>query len=302
MVTINTIDKENICAIIITYNGKQTLSSTIEHVIKKVNHVVIVDNYSTDGTREYLDIIKSSSLTVIHNEKNYGIAQALNRGVEHAEKNGFHWVLTMDQDSVISENMIDEMVKVYSKLTERERSITASLSPRVVYKDKDFIKKSNTSKPYYEKTAVITSGNLVKTAAIKEVGGYEEKLFIDSVDFDFCLRLKKRGLKILLCNNATMFHSLGETVEKRLLGIKISIHLHSKIRKYYISRNHAYIIREYFLNNIRFCIKKNISFCGFILQTIAYEKNILDNLKIILEGIADGIKGNYGEKIDLDNK
>ena len=260
---------------------------------------MIVDNYSTDGTQEYLDSIKVSNITVIKNEKNYGIAQALNRGVEFAEKSGYQWVLTMDQDSMISENMISEMRKVYSLLSKQDMLQVVSLAPIILYEGNDFAASSTTSERYYEKIAVITSGNLVKISAIKEIGGYEEKLFIDSVDFDFCLKLKEKGFKILVCNNAIMNHSLGDRIEKNIFGRKYYINLHSPIRKYYISRNHIYITKKYFTSNKWFCFKKNIFFLGFILQTIIYEEEKLANMKIIVEGISDGIKERFGGKTSI---
>ncbi|MBE3094545.1 MAG: glycosyltransferase family 2 protein [Actinobacteria bacterium] len=294
--SLDILEKGDICAIIVTYDGKAFISNTVKNVKKKVNHIVIIDNNSTDGTREYLETIKSTTLTVINNKKNYGIAHALNQGFEFAKRNGFFWVLTMDQDSSLSDNMIGEMSIVYNKLLNKDKVVC--LAPKVVYSKKDGFKKTH-HKEFYEKTAVITSGSLVKTQVFNEIGGFEEKLFIDSVDFDFCLKLKERGYKILICNNATMLHSLGEIRRVKMLNRDIIIHIHPSIRKYYMSRNYIYIMNKYFINHTCFCLKMSLFYLIFILQTVIYEKKVISNLKIILEGISDGIRGNFGEKLDL---
>lgn len=291
----NVINKKDICAIIITYNGIETILQTISHLLKNVSYIIVVDNHSTDETLKYINDLRDNRIVIIENDRNYGIAYALNKGVKYAEERDFSWVLTMDQDSIVSDNMIDEMIKVYSSIPNDRKVRISCLAPRIIYNGEKSCKSLEKHNEYYETSAVITSGNLVKISSIKEVGGYEEKLFIDSVDFDFCLKLICKKLIVIVCNNAIMMHSLGQVIEKSLFGHKICIHIHSNMRKYYISRNHIYIIKKYFWSNGWFCIKKNVCFFIFFLNTIIYEKNIKDNVKAIFKGIIDGINGRFGE-------
>jgi GT2 family glycosyltransferase len=94
---------------------------------------------------------------------------------------------------------------------------TVSFSPKVVYESRllcpDKSKVDRTKERFEEKLVVITSGNLLKVSAFERIGGFREDLFIDSVDFDFCLRLKKSGYRIMRCNQAILYHSLGERKE-----------------------------------------------------------------------------------------
>ena len=202
-------DKKAICAVVISYNGFDVLPETISCVIKSVDHVIIVDNNSNDRTKEYLTKINKEKIDVIFNDKNLGIAHALNSGVKAARALGFEWVLTLDQDSKSHKDMVNEMLNVYHSLDTRVQENTAMLAPYIVYRDYDNdIQKQPTT--YQEKDVVITSGNLIKTAIWAHIGGYNNELFIDAVDFDFCLRLRNKGYKILMCKNAYLFHSLGE--------------------------------------------------------------------------------------------
>ena len=259
-------------------------------MIEQVDHVIIVDNFSTDGSIEYLKNLSSEKTGIIFNDKNYGIAYALNKGIEFAQAKGYSWILTMDQDSSISHGMINKMIDVYNKHLNKEK--IASLSPKIIY-DNKFVQIDNI-REYHEEIAVITSGSLVKIDVIKEVGGFEEKLFIDSVDFDFCLKLKKFKYKVIVCNTATMLHLLGENKKVKLFNRELNIHTHSLTRKYYISRNHVYIIKKYIIQEPLFCLKKGIFFTLFFLQVIIYEKERLKNLRIIFRGLLDGILGRYG--------
>ena len=105
---------------------------------------------------------------------------------------------------------------------------------------------------------------------ISAIGGYDEKLFIDSVDFDFSLRLLDRGYKLVKVANATANHVIGEGEEKRFLFFKVKYYTHSKERYYYISRNHFYILNKY-KRHVMFCIKKRISFAIDMLRIIVVD-------------------------------
>ena len=65
--------------------------NTIEEVIKKVKNtsikskqIIIIDDFSTDGTREYLESLKDKSILVIFNEMNQGKGAAISKGFEFA--------------------------------------------------------------------------------------------------------------------------------------------------------------------------------------------------------------------------
>jgi rhamnosyltransferase len=64
--------------------------------------------------------------------------------------------------------------------------------------------------------------------------------FIDSVDFDFVLRVKKK-FHVLRVNEPLIYHELGLPVTK--YGISSSNH--NAIRRYYMARNHVLICRRY---------------------------------------------------------
>jgi len=285
------IHKEKICAIIVSFNGFTVIRATVNALRHSVAAVVVVDNCSTDGTRELLT--QMEGIVTLSNDSNMGVAAALNIGVDYAVKSGFDWVLTMDQDSIAAAGMLDCMIDVYKSLPSEERNRVALLAPKFCLADRCI--KERFARSCVEKRAVITSGNLLDISAIQEVGGYTDSLFIDSVDFDFCLRLRMAGYKILQCQNALLLHSLGESIQKTIFGRRFSIHAHSLIRKYYISRNHIYVNKKYFAFDQIFCIKKKISFLLFFLQAVLLERNKWQNFRYVCRELKDGFKGKYGK-------
>ena len=87
----------------------------------------------------------------------------------------------------------------------------------------------------------MASGNLVNAKAYKKIKGFNEDMFIDCVDFDFCLNMRKHGYQILQLNFVRLKHYLGNTVKKRFLGLTMYADNHSSMRKYYEVRNRHYL-------------------------------------------------------------
>jgi rhamnosyltransferase len=59
----------------------------------------------------------------------------------------------------------------------------------------------------------MTSGNLIHLTAHKIIGGFNEKLFIDYIDHEYCPRLHINGFSVIRANKAMLFHKVGDLVE-----------------------------------------------------------------------------------------
>lgn len=251
--------KKKTCCGIVLYNPEiEKLRKNINALSHQVDKIICIDNYSTNQ-KEILTLLKSFDLHIqyIHNEKNLGIAKALNQILDFAYNNGYEWYLTMDQDSVCSETLIEE----YSKLVDLSDDI-AVLSPFVLNNNKilfdEYVK---LNLPEYEvindPIGCITSAALNNTEKAKKIGGYMDELFIDCVDVEFNIRLLQSEFKIIRVNSAYMFQSMGEGYKVPLIIFLYKItkkncfkHLqvtpvYSDIRLYYISRNSKYLWEKY---------------------------------------------------------
>jgi len=207
-------------------------------------------------------------MTVDNTHNNIGVAAALNLGLKRAIDEGYDWLLTMDQDSVFEEGALKELKSVASSSKEN----IALISPF------HFIKKTPRKTSIEEVTITMTSGNLLRVDAAKKAGPFEEKLFIDSVDNEYCLRLRKHGFKIIRVNNAILHHQLGE-----LKGFFNTV-THNAERRYYITRNMLYVMTKYFPKLFLFGSKELIK--SFLLILLV-EDNKINKLKSMFRGIAD---------------
>ena len=287
--------KENICAIIVVFNGYDCLYKTVESIINQVTKVVLVDNNSNDRTKKVINSIleKYKSIHVIWNQKNLGIAAAFNQGSEYAKKNNYDFILTLDQDSEPSSNMIEKMLKTYR---DNGSNYLLSICPRIIQKyQKKYYNEDNKIRIPKRRFVAISSGQLINIKLYDVVGKYNEELFIDSVDFDYCLRINLVGGKIVECPSAILFHQLGYSVYFNFFDRKKGIILHNPIRYYYMVRNHIYIIKQYFYKFPLFCFKKNFFMIYELIKALLFQEKRFKIIKMVYRGVKDGIFHNFGD-------
>ena len=95
--------------VIVTYNRLELLKECllcIDKQVKKFDSVLIVDNYSTDGTREYLKN-KEDRYHIIYEKFNGGGAKGFKDGVAYTNDNlDVDWVLLIDDDAMLNEKYL----------------------------------------------------------------------------------------------------------------------------------------------------------------------------------------------------
>lgn len=277
-----------ILAVVVCYNGSDDLLKTINALYGKVGHIHIVDNASSSKTIEVLKQLEGeSNISITYLNQNQGIGYALNIGVNKGVEMGYNWLLTMDQDSIVSDTMVEEFC-IAINLNNKLSCLTPTIS--VFEKENTFNNRRN--KENIVKYA-ITSGNLVKLEIFETIGLYNEKLFIDCVDFDFSFRLRVAGFTINLVPDAKLFHQLGEkhSVPKLFSWFYT---LHSPLRRYYMFRNWGYIFQSYFTKFPVFIIRGTIIHFLLLLIIPFYDKKPWESLTFIYYGIRDYFKNQYG--------
>lgn len=289
---------DKICATIITYNCGESFINTFNSVYNQVNKVVIVDNGSKKSTIDLLEKLKKEyPIELILCKENLGIAVALNKGVKYALDNGYDWVMTLDHDSNLKKDMAKKLLEAYYRIDEEKREKVVSLLPRYIElgldQERQDARYTNTDIQYVE--GGITSGNLVNRKAFEKVGYFDEKLFIDFVDYDFCFRIKEKGLDIVEVANAILYHRIGDTKSGRFFFKKVSATNHSATRRYYITRNRIYCWKKY-----KGIVDKSIKFdksCAVkeAVKILLYEEEKLLKMKMILKGIKDSKNNKFGK-------
>ena len=289
----------SVSAVIITYNEENDFKNRINKLKGKVNEIIVVDNGSKAETISMLKELEKE-ITIIYLEKNKGIAYALNKGIKYSIEKGYDWILTLDHDSIVTDDMIKNMLKCYEGFDQELKEKVAMLVPVHVeekeYENNNIINNEEVaSKLYTEVLTEITSGALTKSSIYKNVGLYDEKLFIDLVDHDYCLALNKKGFKVIQVNSGVLIHNLGDSIKKSILGLKMIPTNHSPLRRYYMSRNRHYIWDKYKQDFPGWVLTDKRRFITENLKIILFENNKIEKLKYIREGIRDYKNNIFGE-------
>ena len=287
-----------VAAIIISYNPDNNLLDSVNLLINQVDKIIIVDNGSESQKKKNINLIKdidNKKIEVIFNEENLGIATALNIGVKEALNQGYNWILTMDQDSKASSNMVEKMLEVYNTIDESERKEILSIFPNFVDERIQSIEENSEMNAYEYVDADITSGNLLRAEVFDKVGFFDDSLFIDLVDTDFCMRLNEENIKMIKVRDAILYHSLGESQSVKSIFGKFNTSNHSALRRYYMTRNRFYTWEKYKdLNSFTLNRDKKLFKKEFV-KIILGEKDKVNKIKMVFRGYKDYKKGIRGK-------
>ncbi|MCR4030918.1 MULTISPECIES: glycosyltransferase [Flavobacterium] len=280
----------NIAGLIITYNPEEGLLNLVKTIYNQVGLVIIVDNFSDNISSKFIDSIQIEypSIKVIRNNQNFGIAKALNQGLEEARFSGIDYVITFDQDSTPFNDIVCVIKEVYDSYPNKEE--LGAIGVGYVSNETDKSKITNPKKLYSEKDYLITSGCMIEVDTFFRIGGFREDFFIDNVDIEYSLRLKKNGKKSLITTIPGMVHKAGDPLKKKICGINFTSSNHSSFRRYFMSKNHVIVSRDYFFTNPYFILKLNFFYILSIIKIILVEKDRISKLKRSYKGFKDAFK------------
>lgn len=286
---------------IVTYNPEmERLMENIYAILPQVKKLIIVDNASRNVDELKAKFRDDNRIILIENKENKGIATALNQIMETSIQQGFQWTLTLDDDSVVPSDMIEQYQKYISK--EQVAMIVPVIQDRTM---EGFYENRIKEEEYEYIETAITSGTLMNNAVWREVNGFEDKLFIDYVDFDYCMRVKIAGYRVLRVNGVKLLHEIGNATEIKLFtilgnffGRKTTIGSafwklrytsnHSPMRLYYRTRNQYYYMKQYadYIDKKRFLRGMKIIW----IVKLIFEKDRIKKSRAIHRGIMDGKK------------
>jgi rhamnosyltransferase len=151
-----------------------------------------------------------------------------------------------------------------------------------------------TDRSWREVTHVITSGSLISRRAFELAGYFNEGLFIDYVDIEYCLRLRALGYQIIEVQSTEILHHMGRLEERLFLGKKVHPTHHPPLRRYYQFRNALLLHRQYRESQRRWCRRDRIILMKILILILLYEKRRLQSLFQILRGTIHGLAGRSG--------
>jgi rhamnosyltransferase len=280
--------ENRIAAIVVLYKPSPNVIGCIQSYASDVQKVYLVDN-SPETTGSLLDELKQiTSVCYIPLGGNQGVAAALNIAAEKAYADGFSYVLTMDQDSTAGKGMVAALLR--SQVKHPEAGI---ISP-VHIVDNDVAEELHGDEE--EVLTVMTSGNLLNLQTFKKMNGFLEKLFIDYVDHDYCIRLHKNGYTVIKANSALLYHHVGNLEKCKFLFWTVRPSHHSPQRWYYQTRNRLYLRRLYKNEYPAFFRSDLKLYYSRIVKMLLFEDRRVEKLGMIIRALKDLGRNDFSNK------
>ncbi len=199
----------SISVVVPVYNSKNTIKKCISS-LKKIKYpkkveLIIVDDGSTDGTREYLRTVKG--ITLVELPKNSGAAAATNAGLK---KTRTELVACIDSDSYPEENVFMKTIGYFEE--KKTGAVTCLVVPderkKIVEKVQFFEYLSsfglNNSLLSSIESTYVTPGpmTIFRRKLFEKIGYFTEDNLTQ--DMEMGLRLKQYGMKIMVCAEAVV--------------------------------------------------------------------------------------------------
>ena len=255
------------CAfIIVTYNSKNDIKECIFSIksFEPNCGIYVVDNNSSDGTKEILDNIEGINLSKL--PVNSGFSGGSNLAIKLAIKDNYEYFFLFNPDARLNKKIINSLISI----SEKENALVGpviydffsnkiqSVGGRFNKLSSDFYisKKLNKSDNNLKKVDwILGAALLVSKRIINECGLLDEEFFPATFeDATYCIKAKERGINSLIDLNSSLIHKGGTSSggEKNYLFRMIK-------NRYYFSlkyQNNIFFITSIFLNSLRYIYHK----------------------------------------------
>ncbi|WP_405294872.1 glycosyltransferase family 2 protein [Methanobrevibacter sp.] len=274
------------------YNGERFLKTFFESLnddSEVIGEVIIVDNGSTDGSREY---IKSNSFNfpvkMIENAENMGFAPAVNQGIREAQH---EYIFSLNNDTEVKKGSIKALVDLLSS----DDNIFSVQAKMLQYNDKELIddvgdeynllawtKKTgeNHSTGEYSEVCDIFSAcagaAMYKKSLLNEIGMFDDNFFAYMEDVDLAIRSRISGYKNFLCPDAIVYHIGSATSGSRYNEFKVRL----------AARNNVWVVYKNLPIPLKI-LNFIFLFLGFLIKYLFFVRKGFG--PVYLSGIREGL-------------
>ena len=205
-----------ILAVVVTYNRLECLKVCLDAIRAqtfKDFEILVVNNGSNDGTREFLD--SQADLNSIHQE-NLGGAGGFYSGMKYMIENEYDWIWMMDDDGIPDKDELKYLVKyslpfsnalVIDKDDKTKLAFGSELSNAQEAKKCGIIE--NFIHPF--------NGTFINRLVIERIGLIKKEMFIWGDEEEYILRAKKMGIIPQTVTTAIHYHPAERGMYKRVL-------------------------------------------------------------------------------------
>lgn len=294
------VSSRRVVAVVTAFRPEPPLLDHVALIRAQVDEVVVVDDGSGPGFDDVFVAVDDMGAGVVRLRSNEGIAHALNAGIRAAALAPQDLVVTFDQDSAIPAGFIDALVETWDEAT--ARGVEIGLVCPELFANVNQAPDGPGEDGFLRAREPIQSGALYSWAALSRIGKFREDLFIDLVDAEHFLRLRRLGMEAIAVPGLHLPHELGRTYPLTFLGRQVSTHrgplwasLSTPFRYYYRMRNRVIVNREYrSLFRREYLLHDTLREIPSWILAVHLAKPRMAMVKVLARGMRDGRRGDTG--------
>lgn len=281
-------------ALITVFHPAEKVKDNICAIAKQVDSVIICDNSPDSNHVLFAPLIEAHNIHYLYFGENLGLSRAFNRVLLDSR---YCWqdndyLFFFDQDSSIGEYHIETLISTYTHV--KEKCEVGCLGPVYFNTSSGKVelpkKKRIISDKTYAVSSIITSSMLCCYGDLREVGFWNEDVFLDMADWDLCWRLQSLGKVCCVTETVVLNHSVGMG-EKKIGPLRLRVG--APIREYYQIRDCMYLLKKQYTP-----MKYRARFWAMLLIRSPLHVLFLNNRKermwYILRGLQDYYCGKHG--------
>lgn len=240
----------DVAAIVVTYNRKRVLRECIERLLRSeraVCDILIVDNNSTDNTKEYIStLVDGSSVYYFNTGKNIGGAGGFNYGMKIAMEKGYDYIWLMDDDTYVNPDTLARLLDADRELDGKYgflSSVAYWTDGSICVMNRQRTDLINVVQNYKDKYVPVIMATFVsffvRSDVVGKYGFPISKFFIWSDDLEYSRRISK-NIPGYVVNGSTVVHCMGSNNK-----VGIEQEAHDRLWRYeYMYRNEFYLYRR----------------------------------------------------------
>lgn len=297
-----------VAALVVTYNRKELLARCLDALSQQTRRpdaILVVDNASTDGTRQFLSQLSASipGLRVLSLNENTGGAGGFSSGLAEVARLGFSWAWIMDDDALPAldalEHLMDsaiDMHNLYGSVAVQGERLSWPMLP-FGGTPKDVVYSTDQLHETTDVAFIPFLGLLVSGQTISKIGLPDAGFFIAADDVDYCFRARRSGAKIILAGKSRISHPASERYRLWIPGRAFYSLRLPPWKRYYDIRNRLFVARNHYGLALYYSTIPG-SFLR-LAATLWHEGDRFGQLKAFVGGMTDGLLGRKGRRHEV---
>jgi len=246
----------SVVVVIPTFAPPRQLPSLVSAIRESGYPIVVSDDASPCTSDAVLrEVASIPNVDVLRHARNAGIARGLNEGLSVAQLAEAHWLLTVDQDTMIATNYLQELLDSASARLQDGEPLGAIGAEVIEDASGPMTYPLSAAHPNATTQEIIQTGTLWNAAAMHQVGGFDESMGMDAVDAAACLALRRAGFTIGVAPGLSVDHTIGRSQAVRLGQRTVMVTGHSPDRRASMLRSRIRLLPAEFAESPRHAMR-----------------------------------------------